>query len=297
MPSQTDARTDLTSALRRRLFGLGYRMLGTRADAQDIVQEIELRLHQHRGSVENVERFAFSIATRLCIDRLRHERVRRAAYVGPWLPEPLPSPDPSELTELSSDLAMGFMLLLERMTPAERVVYVLREAFDLTFEEIGDVLGVTAPVCRQRMRRAKARIAGRVVAPCPEDVARPLLEQLVAALQSGDTQRLVGLLCEDAVLLTDGGGRVPAAIVPVEGRSRIAAVLAHLVQRLRSEGSLDYRWIRLNGERGALMYLDGALYGAAMVAVEGGRIRQIMVVRNPDKLGAVAEFDATLARP
>ncbi len=278
---------EVTEALRHRLVGLGYRMLGIRADAEDIVQEAEIRLHA-RDDVENTERFMFRVVSRLCIDRLRHERVVRAAYVGPWLPEPVPTPDPGSIVELADDIAVGFLLLLERMTPAERVVYVLREAFEYSFDEIGEVLETNAANCRQRLRRAKARLVDEPRSSATDAEVRPLLEQLVAALMSGSVEQLIRLLTDDATLLTDGGGKVPAAIAPVVGSARIVAVLKHLTERLLADGKVEVVWSRMNGGPGLLLYYDGALYAAVTVTVEQSRIRQIFVVRNPDKLGGLA---------
>lgn len=273
---------------RSRYLGLAYRMLGSRADAEDVVQEAYLRAGAPETAAEAPERYLFRVVANLCIDRLRAERVRRRDYTGPWLPEPVVSDDiPGETAELAESLSLGLLLLLERLSPAERIVFVLREAFDLGFAEIAGLLGVTEDACRQRFARARRHLAGARSEPARPAAQREFLTRLITAVAEQQVDTVVGLLAEDALLVSDGGGVVSAAIRPVEGRERIARMLVHIGARAQAEGPVEMRFANINGEWGILLARAGRVETAITIELGGDRVRRIFVVRNPEKLERV----------
>ena len=275
----------IPSLPRERLVAFAYRMLGSRHDAEDVVQEAFSRLHEREVSAADPARYAFRVVANLCVDRLRAEQVRRRMYFGPWLPEPwLEEATPVDVAELAEDLSVALLLLLERLSPAERVVFVLREAFDLSFDEIADVLGVSAAACRQRFARAKTHMKDVPRKPAPVDAQRDLLTRLVAAITEGSVQSIVALLSSDAVLISDGGGEVTAAIRPVHGVERIAAVLAHTGRKALVEGALDVRFENVNGGWGLTLLQHGKPHSCITIAADGEHIDAIFIMRNPKKL-------------
>lgn len=279
---------DPLEAQRNRLMGLAYRMLGSVADAEDVMQDAYQRIHE-RSVSELTPAFLTRVVSNLCVDRLRAEKVRRRHYEGPWLPEPLPAADaPADIAELGEDLSFGFLLLLERLTPAERVVFVLREAFDYSFDEIGELLGVTAAACRKRFSRARAHLAGADW-PDPEPVAaqKSMLERLMKMVAEGNVDALVGELCDDAVLITDGGGVVNAAIRPVLDPARIARVLVHVAHRSMAEAPFDYRMINVNGGWGLVVLQHGRPQSCVTIGLRNGRVHRLYIVRNPAKLAGL----------
>ena len=283
----TFARAELPED-RSRYFRLAYRMLGSRAEAEDVVQEAYLKVGTHPGEIAEPARYLMRTVANLCVDRLRAERVRRRAYVGPWLPEPLVSDEaPDATAELAESLAKGFMLLLERLSPAERIVFVLREGFDLDFGEIAELLDVGAAACRQRFARARRRLHDRSTEPPRPAAHRDLLERLMTAIAGQDADAVVALLGDDALLISDGGGVVAAAIRPVEGRERIARVLVHIAARLAAGGGASFRFANVNGDWGVVVLQDGAIDGAMALETRSGAIRRIFLVRNPAKLVGV----------
>lgn len=270
-----------------RLEGLAYRMLGSVADAEDVVQEARLRLLKQTVSPDNEEAWLFRVVTNLSLDRLREQKRRREDYPGPWLPEPLLTEGPEGIAELAEDLSMGLVLMLERLSPIERAVFVLREGFDLGFNDIGAVLESSPASCRQRYRRAKSHLA--VDAPRKAEVRRPdeqqaMLEKLLSAVAERDMDALIALFAEDCVAYADGGGVVSAAIIPVTDPRRIAQVTLHIGQKLIGEGQVEFHWRSLNGGPGLLVTVDGALVSTLQLEVEGDQIQHLYIVRNPEKL-------------
>lgn len=284
----------VSAAGRRRLMGLAYRMLGSVDDAEDVVQDAQLRLLGLERAPDDPDAYLFRVVSNLAVDRLRHLKVQRRSYLGPWLPEPVVTEPAAGAIALVEDLGIGLLLLLERLTPAERIAFVLREAFDLGFDEMADVLAVRADACRQRYHRARRKLAGErrpVAAPAAEQ--RHLLEQLVDAVTSGNTERVAALLTDDALLVSDGGGKVSAAVRPVASPARIAQVVVHLASREPLERfSMDYR--PLNGGVGLVIGVDGPprpgvpAYATFQLEVSRGRISRLYVMRNPDKLTRLA---------
>jgi RNA polymerase sigma-70 factor, ECF subfamily len=275
---------------RQRYLALAYRMLGSRMDAEDVVQEAFLRLGASGPAVEDPERYTFRTVANLCVDRLRAERVRRRTYPGPWLPEPMIADgEPDDLLDLARSLSLGFLLLLERLSPAERVVFVLREAFDLDFRDIADLLGVSEQACRQRLSRARRNLRGAAVASSRPAANRDLLQRLMTAVAEQQVEAVVRLLSDDALLVTDGGGVVSAAIRPVEGGERIARVLIHIAAREQTPAPLDAHPVNLNGDWGLVFARGGVVHSVVTIESRNDSIRRIYVLRNPAKLASVAE--------
>ncbi len=276
-----------------RLEALAYRMLGSVADAEDMVQEARLRLLNQPEPPENEEAWLFRVVTNLSLDRLREQKRRREDYPGPWLPEPLPTGRPDDIAELAEDLSMGLTFMLERLSPAERAVFVLREGFDLGFEDIGAVLASTAASCRQRYRRARLHLtaepAKRQIKE-DTDAQRVMLERLLRAVADRDLDSLMDLFAEDCVAYTDGGGVVSAAIIPVTDPSRIARVTLHTAQKLAAEGQVEFHWRLLNGGMGLLITVAGELNATLQLDVAGGAITRIYIVRNPEKLAHLSSL-------
>jgi RNA polymerase sigma-70 factor (ECF subfamily) len=277
-----------------RLEALAYRMLGSVADAEDVLQEAQLRRLRLAAPPENEEAWLTRVVTNLALDRLREQKRRREAYTGPWLPEPFPTGQeaiagPEGVAELAEQLGMGLMLMLERLSPVERAVFVLREGFDLGFDDIGVMLDSTAASCRQRYRRAKAHLAGEADRGYagPPDMQRQLLESMLTAVAERDLPGLVALFAEDCVAYADGGGVVSAAIIPVTDPKRIAQVTLHVVERLATQGEMDIHWTSLNGNPGLVIAQGQRLVATVQLEVDAGLIHRVYIVRNPEKLGHI----------
>ncbi len=284
---------EIFNANRRRLFGLAYRMLGSAADAEDIVQETWLRTRgADAGALEAPQAFLVTVATRLCLDHLRSARARRETYVGAWLPEPIPdtgAAPPDASVELADDLSFALLMALEKLSPEERAAFLLHDVFDVPFGEVAATLGYTAANCRQlaaRARRAVQRDAPRRKATRAEHEA--LLMKFAEAVSLGDPARIAALFAPDAVAYSDGGGVKPAALNPIRGADRIARLLVGLEtksmpMRARTRVSLA----EINGAPGFLLFIDDALDQTVTIETDGGKIRALYMVRNPAKLGAL----------
>ena len=276
-------------SLRPRLFGLAYRMLGSRADAEDVLQDAWLRWQgTERRELQSPEAWLTTVVTRLSIDRLREAKKKREQYTGPWLPEPLVAEEtPDRAAELASDLSVAFLMVLERLAPEERAVFLLREVFDMDYPELARMLGKHEAACRQMLHRAKQRMhQERPRFHVNPEAHRRLLDRFVAATQSGDRERIMALLAEDARLTSDGGGKVRAVLRVLEGADRVARFYSALSRH--ASGRVSYRHAEVNGEPGLLMFLDGRLGGAISVVTDGMRVLDIYTVRNPDKLRHIA---------
>jgi RNA polymerase sigma-70 factor (ECF subfamily) len=271
---------------RGRLLGLAYRMLGSRSDAEDIVQDAYLRFAGAQD-VDNPEAFLVTVVTRLCLDRLKSARAQREIYVGPWLPEPVFDAEglsPDAATELADDLSFALLLALDRLSPLERAAFLLHDVFDLQFSEVARMIDRTETACRQLATRARRAVRDARPAPSatPYNHAR-LLSAFSEAVASGDVSRLAGLLREDAIAMTDGGGRKTAALNPIKGADKIARFFISLAAK---SADLDIRIepTMINGSVGALLYVDGEIDHSLSMAIDGERIAAIYIVRNPDKL-------------
>lgn len=271
---------------RPRLFGLAYRMLGSRADAEDVVQDAYLRWQTARPEqLRNPEAWLVTVVTRLSIDRLRAAKKERETYTGPWLPEPLVEEDetPERAAELAGDISMAFLMVLERLAPEERAVFLLRDVFDMDYPEVAQMLGKHEDACRQMLHRARERVRqDRPRFHVNPDAHRRLLDRFVEASGSGDSEKLLALFADNVRMTGDGGGKVQAVLRVLEGAERVARFYS-AISRLTA-GRVSYRHMEINGEPGLLRFMDGRLEAAISLVTDGTRILDIYTVRNPDKL-------------
>jgi RNA polymerase sigma-70 factor (TIGR02957 family) len=278
--------------LRPRAFAVAYRMLGSVSEAEDIVQEALLRLHQTLQQGERIESpraYVSTVVTRLCIDQLRSARVRRESYVGEWLPEPLVDDgrsDPADHAELADSLSLAFLVLLESLTPEQRAAFVLREVFDYPYEQIAAIIGTGEDNTRQLVARARKHVDERR----PRFEASPqrreqLARSFLAAFSNGDLQALEELLAHDVVLHGDGGGRVRAITRPVHGRAKVARVLLSGIRAAEPFGGLSLRQVQVNGQPGAMASdAAGKLIAVMVLDIADGHIQAMRSIANPDKL-------------
>jgi RNA polymerase sigma-70 factor (ECF subfamily) len=269
---------------RRRCFSVAYRMLGSAAEAEDMVQEAWLRWQSAQG-VEQPEAWLVATTTRLSIDHLKSARVRREQYVGPWLPEPVATTDESEAD--AESISMAFLLLLERLTPTERAVYLLRKVFDVDYAEISRTLGKSEPAVRQIFHRAGENLQGSQprYAPTKEQHLR-LLTGFMMAVQSGEVAAIEGLLADEARAWGDGGGRVRAALHCVTGRARVAKLFLGLV-RMGHADDLRPEIREINGWPAMIFWRDQQLAMTLTIETDGEKIFAVHTVLNPDKLHGI----------
>jgi RNA polymerase sigma-70 factor (TIGR02957 family) len=291
-----DPATEAFLAHRNLLFTVAYEMLGSAADAEDVLQETWLRWADvDLDTVRDQRAYLVRITTRQALGRLRTLGRRKESYIGPWLPEPLlTSPDVAEDVELADSVSMAMMLVLETLAPTERAVFVLREAFDVSYDEIAEAVGKSPAAVRQIAHRARAHVAARrphgVVSPAD---ARRALEAFQRAAETGDLQRLLDLLAPDVVFLGDGGGVVQTARVPIVGADRVARFLAAGMERIAAVGSLQPA--QVNGYPALILGLDGEIDTVIAVRIDDGLITGLYAVRNPQKLSHM-EQETTLRR-
>jgi RNA polymerase sigma-70 factor (ECF subfamily) len=278
--------------LRPRLFGIAYRMLGVRADAEDVLQDAWLRWRDADwGALQSAEAWLVTVVTRLAIDRLRAAKVEREAYSGEWLPEPIIEWDtdtPEAIVERAGELSVAFLYMLERLGAEERAAFLLRQAFDYEYGEIARMLGKTEAAVRQMVHRAGERL--RLQRPrfeVPHEQHRRLLERFIQAAGTGERGAIRALLADEVQAIGDGGGKVPARAGGFHGGERVTNL--YWAQHLRLGARLQYRLTTINGEPGFLRYVDGQLESAQSVVTDGERILAIYVVRNPDKLAHIAQ--------
>ncbi|PPG40494.1 RNA polymerase sigma-70 factor [Pseudoclavibacter sp. RFBA6] len=273
--------------LRPRLFGIAYRMLGSVAEAEDVVQDAWVRWQTtDRASVRTPLAFLTTMTTRLAINVAESSRVRRETYIGPWLPEPvMTDSDPTLGAENAESLAVGMLLLMERLTPTERAVYVLREAFDFPFSEIAEVIDTTEANARQLGRRARLHLQTAGAREVPAERHDRLLRSFLEAAQTGNLERLRSLLTDDIVYYGDGGGAVSAALRPVEGRDRVGRFLLGVVDK--AQGAFQVDVMSVNGADAVVLRKDGQRYLVGMIGVSDAGIDRIYFVMNPEKLSAL----------
>ena len=275
---------------RARLFGIGYRMLGSRADAEDVLHDAWLRWQTSETSnVISPEGWLVTAVTRLSVDRLRHAKVERDAYTGPWLPEPLSNADmdsPEMALEREDDVSIAFLTLLETLSPEERAVFVLHDILDEDYADIAEIVGKSTAACRQLVHRARERLTTRRRRCSVDDATRTrMLERFIAAANRGDRSELIALFTNDAMMLSDGGGKVIASLRPLVGAVRIA-YLWFAVARRSSHGAVERRVIRVNGEPALATYVHGRLHSVATIETDGEQILAYYSIANPDKLGS-----------
>jgi RNA polymerase sigma-70 factor (TIGR02957 family) len=276
-------------SVRPRLFGIAYRMLGSAAEAQDVVQDVWLRWQTtNRSVVQNVAAFLATATTRLAINVAQSARSRRETYVGPWLPEPVDtSSDPQLGAERGEALELAVLLLMEKLSPTERAAYILREAFNYPYQEIADVLRVSAENTRQLVTRARKHIADERRTPANPAEQRRLLSAFIAAAQQGDLAALEGLFATHVVSQSDGGGLVRAARIPVTGRVRVAKFIAAVASHFWKGVTLT--WVEANGQASVLISRDGAVAGLVSVEASAQGVEQILWVMRPSKLAAISQ--------
>jgi RNA polymerase sigma-70 factor (ECF subfamily) len=269
------------------LFAVAYRMLGGSADAEDLLQETFIRWQQTELETQTPRALLVTIITRLCINHLQSARVKREQYFGQWLPEPMvtaPRQNPSISFEVDESLSLAFLLLLERLTPVERAVLVLREVFDYEYSEIASILDQSESNCRQILRRARQHLKdGRPRFDASLEEREELLRRFSEATLRGDLEGLVALLSKEAVFYSDGGGKAPALPKPIYGAENIARGILEGVKRLVPK-NLVRRFVEINGQPGIVTYLDGSPFSVFTLYIAEGRVSQVYVVTNPEKL-------------
>jgi RNA polymerase sigma-70 factor (ECF subfamily) len=287
----SDLHLDLFNQHRPLLSSIAYRMLGSWADAEDMVQETFVRWQGVMGQeIASPRAFLVTIVSRLCINQLQSARAQREEYVGQWLPEPIPTGPAEDLDgafRVDESLSTAFLMLLERLSPAERAVFLLREVFEYAYEEIAPIVGQNATTCRQILRRARLHI--RAVRPrfgTSLQERRTLAQRFVDASRSGDMRSLVALLSKEVVFYADGGGKAAAVPNPVHGAGRVARLVVN-AQRKFVPAGVESRILTINGQPGVVSYVDGRPFSAVSFDIAKSRITAIYLVTNPDKLNRV----------
>jgi RNA polymerase sigma-70 factor (ECF subfamily) len=272
---------------RPRLFGIAYRMLGSAAEAEDVVQDAWLKWQTtDRSGIHNPAAFLTTMTTRLALNVAGSARVRRQTYLGPWLPEPVFTGTSPELgAENAEALDLGLLMLMERLTPRERAVYLLREAFAYSFGEIAEVLDTSEANARQLGRRARTHLAEHGGTRVNVVAKNRLLHAFLAAAQAGDLTSLTALLTEDIVTYSDGGGIVTAARRPVVGRENVARFLAGILQKVPAD--VEVLVTSINGADGFLLRRGGEPYLAGTIGVTAAGIDRLFFILNPEKLGGM----------
>jgi RNA polymerase sigma-70 factor (TIGR02957 family) len=305
--SDSPAEVELLEELRPAAFAIAYRMLGSVAEAEDVVQEALLRLHTalERGErIESPRAYVATVATRLSIDVLRSARVRRESYVGEWLPEPLvtdTSADPARHAEMADSLSLAFLVLLESLSPEQRAAFLLHDVFDYGYGEVAEIVGKSEDNARQLAARARRHVEEQKPRFEASRVQRDeLARRFFAAVREGDVTGLEAMLAKDVVLHGDGGGKVPALARALHGSRRVARTLGAWIRAGARIAGADLREVDVNGQPGALLLAgDGSLIGVWSLDIADGQIQGIRSIVNPDKLrhlGAVADVEALLRR-
>jgi RNA polymerase sigma-70 factor (ECF subfamily) len=297
MPESPAPQTDETDkTLRPLLFSIAYRMTGSVADAEDLVQEAYVRVHdaeRHGTEIQSRRAYACAVVTRLAIDYLRSARVRREEYVGEWLPEPIVtdrSADPEQQAELSDSLSMAFLVLLERLTPPERAVLLLRDVFGYGFDEVAELIDRTEAACRQLAVRAREKVQeGKPRFETSVEKRWALAERFFAAVEKGDTDGLADMLAADVVLYGDGGGKAPARRAPLRGVAEASRFLAAFSPRAQRE-SWSLTLVDVNGQPGAVVHDgDGSTVAVVSLDIASEKVQAVRAVVNPDKLAHLGE--------
>ncbi|MDT0317098.1 RNA polymerase sigma factor SigJ [Streptomyces millisiae] len=299
MATGNDQSLSAVTSERRQLINLAYRLLGSLAEAEDAVQETYARWYamsrQQQEAIESPGAWLTKVASRVCLDLLGSARARRESYVGEWIPEPLPGPtpwttgqagggaaDPADRVTLDESVTMAFLVVLESMTPAERVAFILHDVFRYPFAEVAEILGRTPAACRQLASSARRRIQASRTAATPAAHQAGIVREFKQAWQAKDISALIGLLDPDAAVIADGGGLTRASLRPVEGSERIAHYLTDLIAR--APGTLTVVERTVNGQPGLAAQLDGRTVAVYAFEIVGDQITHIWAVLNPEKL-------------
>jgi RNA polymerase sigma factor (sigma-70 family) len=294
-----DPGLDAIASERRRLINLTYRLLGSLADAEDAVQETYARWYamsaQQQDAIESPGAWLTTVASRICLDLLGSARARRERYVGEWIPEPLPEPaewisgrpgdasaDPADRVTLDESVNMAFLVVLESMTPAERVAFILHDVFRYPFAEVAEISGRTPAACRQLASSARRRVRASQAPPTPTARQAGIVRAFKQAWEAKDIGALIGLLDPGAAVIADGGGLVSAALRPIDGGEQIARYLVDLAGR--APGNVTFLERTVNGQPGLVAQQDGVTATVFAFDVSGDRITRIWAIRNPEKL-------------
>jgi RNA polymerase sigma-70 factor (ECF subfamily) len=281
-----DTRAEAFASVRPLLFSIAYRMVGSVMDAEDLVQDAYLRWEEApETDVRSPRAYMTTIVTRLAINHLRSARAKRETYVGPWLPEPLVTEETPDTAELAESLSMAFLVLLERLAPIERAVFLLHEVFAFEYAEIARIVDKTEANCRQILARARRRLgAAHTRFEVDPTQARRLVQRFTEAATGGDMDGLLAVLAEDITLWADGGGKTPgAALKPVHRAKPVAKFILGVMGRIVLAETV-VRPVEINGQSGFIAYVSGRPLAALIFDIRGGRIQTIYVVGNPDKL-------------
>ncbi|MEU8140632.1 RNA polymerase sigma factor SigJ [Nonomuraea sp. NPDC048901] len=294
MTTPSDPGLSAIMSERRQLINLAYRLLGSLADAEDVVQETYARWYamtrQQQDAIEVPGAWLTTVASRICLDLLGSARTRRESYVGEWIPEPLPDPtewitgrpvDPVDRVTLDESITMAFLVVLDSMTPAERVALVLHDVFRYSFAEVAEIVGRTPGACRQLASSARRRLAASQAPTTPAARQSGIVRDFKQAWEAKDIDALIGLLDPDATAIIDGGGLVSAGLHPIEGSERIARYILALAGRAPDLTILERT---VNGQPGLVAQQNDVAVTVAAFDVEDGRIKRIWAVRNPEKL-------------
>ncbi len=295
---RSDPTLSVVMSERRQLINVAYRLLGSLADAEDVVQETYARWYamsaEQQDAIESPGGWLTTVASRICLDLLGSARVRRERYVGEWLPEPVPEPrelisggpaatvDPADRVTLDESVNMAFLVMLESMTAAERVAFILHDVFRYSFAEVAEIVGRTPAACRQLASSARRRIGASRAPATPAAQQADVVSDFRKAWAAKDIDAIVGLLDPDAIALADGGGRVSASLLPIEGAEQIARYYVDIVDRVPDDMTILERTV--NGQPGLVMRRDGVAVTVFAFDLEGGVIKHIWAIRNPDKL-------------
>ncbi|MDD7970826.1 RNA polymerase sigma factor SigJ [Roseinatronobacter alkalisoli] len=290
---QTDPHLTLFQRERRRLAGLAYRMTGSVADTEDILQQAWIRFAaQPLAGILDPARYLGTVVARLCLDHLKSARLRRERYVGAWLPDPLvqdSAPDTEQNWVVAEDVGIALILTLDRLTPEMRAAFLLRDAFDYSFDEIAAVVGRTPATCRQLVSRARKRMAGADPGPVlPPEQSAPIVAAFWHAARTGDMQALTDIFAEEIEVHTDGGGKVPAAINVLRGRRRAAGLFVGLARKRLLPPPPVPPLRLINGVPGFVTREPGNVLQTTAIGIRAGKIVAVWIVRNPDKLRHLA---------
>jgi RNA polymerase sigma factor (sigma-70 family) len=283
---------------RRQLINLTYRLLGSLADAEDVVQETYARWYamttQQQRAIESPGGWLTTVASRICLDLLASARARRERYVGEWIPEPVPAPsewmsgqaggtaaDPADRVTLDESISMAFLIVLDAMTPAERVAFILHDVFRYPFAEVAEIVGRTPAACRQLASSARRRIRASQAPPTPTTEQADIVKDFKQAWEAKDINALIGLLDPEATAIADGGGLAAAHLLPIAGSEQIARTYVDIVGKAPTLTILERT---VNGQPGLVAQLDGTTVTVYAFDIVGDRIRRIWAVRNPEKL-------------
>jgi RNA polymerase sigma factor (sigma-70 family) len=294
-----DPGLDAIMSERRQLMNLAYRLLGSLAEAEDAVQETYARWYamsrEQQDAIESPGAWLTTVASRICLDLLGSARARRERYVGEWIPEPLPERtewtggrpggatiDPADRVTLDESVSMAFLVMLESMTPAERVAFILHDVFRYPFAEVAEIVGRTPAACRQLASSGRRRIRASQAPPAPAARQAGIVRAFKAAWEAGNIDAIIGLLDPGATVTADGGGLAPAALHPIEGAGQIARYLVDLASR--APGNVKFLERTVNGQPGLIAQQEGVTVTVFAFEVAGDRIAHIWAVRNPEKL-------------